>query len=68
MCPEKSPAIVNIMRMVSTTLMYPGSQGEWIGMLMGEQRQLHYPSQWGWWMHLSEHVDCVAVAFKMMSE
>ena len=28
----KSPAIVNIMRMVCTTSMWPGSQGEWTGL------------------------------------
>ena len=34
--PRKSPTIVNIVRMVCATLMYPGSKGEWVGMHMCE--------------------------------
>ena len=34
-------------------------------MRMGKQQQLHCTSQWGWQMPLSEHVYCVAIAFKM---
>ena len=34
-------------------------------MCMCEQWRLHCTSQWGQWMPLSEHVYCVAVAFKM---
>ena len=37
----------------------------WTGMLMHEQWQLHYTSQWGWETTPREHVYCVAVAFKM---
>ena len=33
----KSPIIVNIMRMVCTTLVKPGNQEEWSGMHMHEQ-------------------------------
>ena len=45
----KSPAIVNIMRTVCTTSMYPGSQAEWTGMHMHEQRVLcgqHIVKDW----------------------
>ena len=34
-------------------------------MRMCKQQQLHCTSQWGWQMPLSEHVYCVAIAFKM---
>ena len=37
----KSPAIVNIMKTVCLTAMYPGSQTEWTGIHMCEQ----------WWLH-----------------
>ena len=48
------------------TSMQPGSQGEWTGMHTCEQWQLHCTSQLGGsWAPLSEHVYCVAVAFKM---
>ena len=57
----KSPTIVNIMRMVCKTSMWPGSQGEWTGMHICQQWRLHWTSQ----MSLSEHVYCVAVAFKL---
>ena len=43
----KSSAIVNTMRAICATSMDPGSQGEWTGMRMCEQWQLHYTSQWG---------------------
>ena len=34
---RKTPAIVNVMRTVYATLMWPGSQGEWTGMCMCDQ-------------------------------
>ena len=45
----KSPAIINIMRRVCATSVYPGSQGEWTGMCMCEQWWLHCTGrhQWG---------------------
>ena len=50
------------MRTVCVTSMWPGSQGEWTGRHMSEQQWLHCTSQLG---QLSEHVYCVAIAFKM---
>ena len=35
---------------------------------MREQWRLHCTSQWGWRMPLSEHVYCVAIAFKMTEQ
>ena len=37
-------------------------------MCMHEQWWLHCTSQWGQWMLLSEHVYCVAIAFKMTEQ
>ena len=45
---RKSPAIVNITRMICSTLMQPGSQGEWTGMHRHEQWWLHCTGQWLW--------------------
>ena len=61
----KSPAIVNITRVVWGTLMEAGSQGEWTEMHVLKQWRLHCTSQWGRWTPLSEYVHCVAIAFKM---
>ena len=44
---RKSLAIVNTMRGLCTTSMYPGSQGEWTGMCVCEQGHRHCTSQWG---------------------
>ena len=41
-------------------------QGERTGMRMHEQWQLHCAGQWGWQMPLTEHVYCVAIAFKII--
>ena len=43
----RSPATVNITRMVYKTLMQPGSQEEWTGTHMREQWWPHCNSQWG---------------------
>ena len=37
-------------------------------MCMHEQWGLHCTNQWGWLILLGEHVDCVAVAFKMTEQ
>ena len=44
---RKCPGIVNTTRIICVTSMYPGSQGEWTGMCMCEQWQLHCTGQWG---------------------
>ena len=44
---KKSTAIVNIMRTVYATLVYPGSQGEWTEMRLCKKWWLHCTSQWG---------------------
>ena len=48
--------------------MSPGSQEEWAGVCMHEQWRLYCTSQWGRYMLLSEHVYCVAIAFKMTEQ
>ena len=47
------------------TSVKPGSQGEQTGTCKCEQWQLHSTSQWGQTMLLSEHVNCVAITFKV---